>query len=99
MNERQRYAGELSRISPIAPGARYPADALVEFEEAGEAHHFVTKVSTVVDREVAIGHVMAQLDQLLRGFPDHGLLLVTRFITPRMADRAGSWIWLSWTLP
>jgi hypothetical protein len=70
----------------LAPGNQYRADALVEIEENGKVYRFVAEIKAAVDRAAAIGHIRAQLDQLLPGFPEHGPLLVTRFITPRMAD-------------
>ena len=85
----ERTAGVWGRAvtyQPFPLSARYPADALVEIEVNGKVYRFVAEVKASVDRAAAIGHIRAQLDQLLPRFPDHGPLLVTRFITPRMAD-------------
>ncbi len=78
--------GKVVAYQPIARDTRYRADALVEIEENGKLYRFVAEIKGGVDRAAAIGHIRAQLDQLLPGFPDHRPLLVTRFITPRMAD-------------
>jgi hypothetical protein len=69
-----------------APGTRFTADALVEVMADGNPYLFLAEVKGAVERAPAIGHVRALLDHLVRGFPGHTPLLVTRFITPRMAE-------------
>jgi hypothetical protein len=85
----ERTAGIRARVvahEPAAPGVQHHADAVVEIEEDGKRYPFIAEVKAGVDRTLAIGHIRALLDHLARGFPGHGRLLVTRFITPRMAD-------------
>lgn len=84
----ERVAGVHGRVvarEQRIPGRRFVVDALVEVAAGGKPHDFVAEVKAV-DRLQAVGYVKAQLEEMRGAFPDHDPLLVTRFITPRMAD-------------
>jgi hypothetical protein len=78
--------GRVVAREQAAPGIPYRADALVEIVVGGEPYRFIAEVKAAVERVPAIGHVKALLDHLRRGLPGHNPLLVTRFMTPRMAE-------------
>ena len=73
-------------MQPRTPDLKCRPNALVEIKEEGKPYRFVADIKGTVDRVNAIAHVKAQLDQQKLNFPDYEPLLVTRFVTQKMAD-------------
>jgi hypothetical protein len=64
---------------------RFQADALLEIEFDDQKQRFVVEVKTV-DRNIAVGQIRAQLQDLIQNFyPDYLPLLITGFATPGVA--------------
>ena len=65
--------------------ARFRADGLLEIQFNGQKQRFVVEVKTV-DRNIAVGQIRAQLQDIIQDFyPDYLPLLITGFATPGVA--------------
>lgn len=78
--------GRVLKMQPRTPDLQYEPDAIVEIRGEDKPYRFVAEIKGTIDRAIAVGHVKAQLNWQKHNFPDCEPLLVTRFVTQRMAD-------------